>query len=120
MDDYAEEKLACPDCGADMKLFRGTIGLFYGCIRYPECDGRHMAHEHNGLPMGIPANRETREWRVNAHIAFDAYWKKKGIPRKRAYKQLAEAMNLSKDETHIALFNIEQCKKVIKLCIEGF
>ena len=120
MDDYIEEQVLCGDCGSPMKLQKGPKGLYYVCIRYPECDGTHSAHTHTGLPMGIPANRETRAWRKKAHIAFDAYWVKRKLKRKEAYSLLSRTMNLPKELAHISMFDIEQCKQVIKLCLEGF
>ncbi len=36
--DGETEKL-CPKCGSPMKLRRGRYGPFYGCSRYPDCDG---------------------------------------------------------------------------------
>ena len=43
---------ACPDCGGDMVLREtrkftprdGRPRKFYGCIRWPECNGIHGAH----------------------------------------------------------------------------
>jgi DNA topoisomerase-1 len=29
----------CPDCGAEMRVRRGKRGPFWGCTRYPECEG---------------------------------------------------------------------------------
>lgn len=34
----ASEKV-CPKCGAPMQLRPGRYGQFYGCTRYPDCDG---------------------------------------------------------------------------------
>jgi DNA topoisomerase-1 len=33
----------CPKCGAPMALRRGRYGPFYGCTRYPNCDGIEKA-----------------------------------------------------------------------------
>jgi DNA topoisomerase-1 len=35
----AEQTAVCPKCGAPMVLRRGRYGPFYGCSRYPDCDG---------------------------------------------------------------------------------
>jgi ssDNA-binding Zn-finger/Zn-ribbon topoisomerase 1 len=32
--------LPCPICGSDTKLVSGPYGEFYGCVRYPECNGK--------------------------------------------------------------------------------
>ena len=38
------------------------------------------------------------------------------MTRYNAYGWLSKQMNLRRDETHIALFEIEQCKQVIDIC----
>jgi DNA topoisomerase-1 len=51
-----DEKLtekACPKCGAPMVLRRGRYGQFYGCSRYPDCDGIERAQrtrEESSVP----------------------------------------------------------------------
>jgi ssDNA-binding Zn-finger/Zn-ribbon topoisomerase 1 len=103
-----------------MVLKESRFGLFYGCVRYPACDGTHGAHP-NGDPLGTPANKETKLARMAAHDAFDKLWKgatKKGrkSARKNAYDWLREQLKLTKEECHIGKFNIAMCKKVIELC----
>lgn len=34
-----EAEQLCPKCGSAMKLRRGRFGAFYGCTRYPDCNG---------------------------------------------------------------------------------
>lgn len=34
-----ESDVICPKCGAKMKLRQSSWGPFYGCSRYPKCDG---------------------------------------------------------------------------------
>lgn len=36
--------------------------------------------------------------------------------RGEAYRRLAKAMQLEREDCHIAMFNLEQCKTVIQLC----
>ena len=36
---FGGQHIACPKCGAEMKLRTGRKGYFYGCSRYPECKG---------------------------------------------------------------------------------
>jgi len=107
--------LTCPECGGQMRLKNSKYGKFSGCENYPQCQATHGAHP-DGRPLGIPANQETKQWRINAHKAFDKLWKcKKGITRKQAYAWLQEKMNLTSDEAHIGKFNIKQCKQLISL-----
>ena len=105
----------CGDCGAKMLLKKGEFGLFYGCIRYPVCKGVHGAHQNSGKPLGIPANRETIEWRKRAHAVLDPYVAKWFKNRREGYVFLQNIMGLNASEAHIGKFNIEQCKKLITL-----
>ena len=44
---------SCPKCGAPMVLRRGRYGQFYGCSRYPDCDGIERAakaREESSVP----------------------------------------------------------------------
>lgn len=101
--------IKCPECGKNMVLRNSKHGLFYGCSAFPECKAAHGAHP-DGKPLGIPANKETKQWRIKAHDIFDAWWKAKGMKRKEAYKAMQEIMGISNKEAHIGSFNIEQCK----------
>lgn len=107
-------KIICPECGAGMVLRNSKYGLFYGCSKFPNCKAAHGAHQKDGTPLGIPANQETKEWRIKAHDAFDKFWKEWDYKRKEAYVLMQTMMNLSPKEAHIGKFNIEQCKKLIK------
>lgn len=113
----------CGECGASMELresYRftnknGSPKKFWGCTRYPECRGTHSAHQNSGKPMGIPADKETKAWRIKAHAAFDPYVRKWFQSRPEGYRFLQNVMGLTAEQAHIAKFNIEQCQKLIKL-----
>lgn len=45
----------------------GTPRKFYGCIRYPHCNGSHGAHP-NGLPLGVPADDALKSLRFVKNI----------------------------------------------------
>ena len=106
--------IQCAECGSEMVLRKSLKykSPFYGCSRFPECRGTHGAHP-DGRPLGVPANKETKEWRIKAHDAFDTLWKCGGINmnRKRAYKLLAEKLGVK--IIHIGESDIETCKKII-------
>lgn len=100
-----------------MALKPSRYGIFYGCTEFPDCTATHGAHK-DGTPLGIPANAETKKWRIEAHKAFDKLWKNGGcMSRKQAYRHLRERMNLTAMECHIGRFDISQCKRVIE-CLQ--
>lgn len=104
----------CPRCGGELVLKDGKYGLFYGCSNYPHCDVAHGAHQHNGQPLGKPADRETREARIRAHEYFDVLWETGVLSRKRAYTWLARAMG--RKSVHIGSLTKEECEQVVNLC----
>lgn len=60
-----------------------------------------------------PADKVTRDARIAAHEMFDGWWHKARVRRGTAYKQLAEYLRLPQDQTHIGMFDAEQCRDVI-------
>jgi hypothetical protein len=130
------ELLYCPDCGGIAGLASskevyggrdyGPIYLCRPCRAYVGC------HKGTTKPLGRLADAELREWKKRAHAAFDPVWQehwqrenagsagyKKGMARDGRYRRLAELMGLSREECHIGMFDVEQCKEVVRLCREG-
>jgi len=109
--------LMCPECGAEMLLKDSRNGVFYGCVTWhnTRCKGSHSAHQGTGLPMGVPATKDTKKLRQDAHLTFDQLWKTGRMKRKEAYTWLADKMGLDKDQAHIGAFDDNQCRQVIKI-----
>ena len=113
-------KILCPDCGSTMVLrqtkkykFRnGANRVFYGCSQYPECKGIRPSHP-DGTVYGVPADQETKEWRMKAHAEFDKLWKQYGYTRHQSYDLLATIMKMTRDQAHISNFTKEDCEKLI-------
>lgn len=61
----------------------------------------------------LPADQETRDARIEAHDSFDALWKGQKHKRGYYYGKLADYLGLSPQETHIGMFDIETCKRVV-------
>ncbi len=116
----------CPFCNSKVsivdsaKIYGRSYGFIYLCSAYPNCDARVGCHPGTIKPLGTLADRELRKWRSLAHRQFDPLWKL-GVfkTRNAAYKWLSKAMKLPLRNTHIAMFNIRQCQRVIAL-VESF
>lgn len=102
----------CPICRSKMVLKDSRYGKFWGCSQWPKCKGTHGAHP-NGKPLGVPAEDETKKARIEAHAKFDIWWKKEGLTRKEAYKNLQRIMNLTAADAHIGRFTKEQCQQLL-------
>jgi len=105
----------CAECQSPMILRESLYGKFWGCSQFPKCKGSHGAHQADGRPLGIPADKETKRARIEAHEAFDRLWKSRKMSRTQAYSWMQKAMDLPKDEVHIGRFTREQCIHLVAL-----
>ena len=105
----------CVPCNEFLVLRNSRHGIFWGCPNWPECDTLVGAHAKSGEPLGIPANKNTRNARVEAHKQFDLLWKgpESHMSRNGAYGWLQRVMKLPPDEAHIGRFDMSQCKALI-------
>ena len=118
-----EKPTVCRYCGNPV-VFTSNAEIYgkeYGngkCFLCRNCKAYVGVHTETLTPLGTLANDELRKWRHKAHNEFDKLWKGKTrkMTRYNAYGWLSKQMNLTRDETHIALFEIEQCKQVIYIC----
>lgn len=115
-------QITCPYCGERATLidsaiiYRESYGNIYLCSNYPECDSFVGVHNGTDIPHGSLANSKLREIRKTAHARFDQLWQTGGMARNSAYRWLAQQLNIPVDNTHIGYFDLDMCKKVIKIC----
>lgn len=119
---YPDLPPTCPYCSnqsvqvGGLKLYPHRKDLeektFYLC---EPCDAFVGTHKGTNKPLGTLANKALREIRKLAHATFDPLWKDGTYSRGEAYRKLAKGMALAREECHIAMFDIQQCKIVIQL-----
>ena len=111
----------CPYCGSqaayvDSKVIYGrSYGMIYLCR---PCNAYVGVHRGTDQPLGRLANAELRFWKRAAHSAFDPLWKYgrfRGY-RNVAYQWLSGKMGLRVESTHIGMFDVDECKEVIRIC----
>jgi hypothetical protein len=117
--------MKCPYCGNDAELTTGytvyphRLDLahlkLWACLPCDAWVGTHKNSPTNA-PLGRMANAELRRAKMAAHAAFDPIWKSGSMPRSKAYALLASLMKLPKSETHIGMFDVQQCKQVVEVC----
>lgn len=111
----------CPYCGGkaeyvDSEVIYGkSYGMIYLCR---PCRAYVGVHRGTDKPLGRLANTELRHWKKAAHAAFDPLWQYGQFKHRRnaAYYWLAEKMGLPKEQTHIGMFDVPECKRVIEIC----
>lgn len=104
----------CHYCGADTVLVNSSVvykeshGLIWMC---EPCDAYVGCHGDTDRSKGSVANKMLRMLRKRAHAAFDPLWKDGGpMSRDAAYAELSKHLKTSIDETHIGMFDSEQCQ----------
>ena len=89
----------CPHCGAAM-ILRPASEIYhdaksdrklYVCHNYPACNTYVAAHPNTDKPMGVPANGNLRNLRIQAHRKFDLIWKNGIMTREEAYRWFADS-----------------------------
>jgi len=120
-----EQRVICPeaDCGSEMRLrFSEKTGRwFYGCKRWPNCDGIIPAKK-DGTPDGRPSKKEDRSARQRAHSVFDRLWKGEDAQMSRgsAYEWMQNRLGLTPDEAHIAQFDEARSEELIAALLIDF
>jgi hypothetical protein len=110
----------CPYCGEptqhcdSVAVYGRSYGMMYRCVPCGAWVGCHKGSPRNAL--GRLADKDLRVWKRLAHARFDALWKLKPGSRPDAYRWLAGEMGLPEDRTHIGMFNVAQCKRVVEIC----
>lgn len=112
----------CPYCGRPTELvdsaevYHGySFGPIYICR---PCDAYVGCHKGTTRALGRVANAELRYWKHQAHEAFDKLWKgdTKVMDRGMCYEFLSEELEIPPEYTHIGMFKVETCKRVVEIC----
>lgn len=87
---------------------------------YVGCHKKHKAFSPKGeTPLGILANAELRAAKNQAHRHFDPLWRDGAfINRGIAYAWLAVQLRIPRKETHIGMFDVAMCERVVAVCSE--
>ena len=96
------------DAKSDRKL--------YVCHNYPACNTYVVGHPNTDKPMGVPANGNLRNLRIQAHRKFDLIWKNGIMTREEAYRWFADSFGLSLRDAHIGMCSEDRCRELIRLC----
>lgn len=97
------------------RVYRRSYGMIYYC---EDCNAWVGVHKGTNKPLGILANAQLRSEKKRAHFYFDRLWKSKRMTRNEAYKWLSEQLDKKPEETHIGMFGIDDCQRVVKVVLE--
>ena len=128
--------LSCPYCSSPAKLVGGGVVYphrqdsrwlaakkFWICI---PCNAWVGCHPGTKTPLGRLANAELRRAKQAAHDVFDPLWEakmrrdkcKKHEARGAAYRWLSKELGTPFEETHIGMFDVSQCNRVVEVCVK--
>lgn len=118
--------LRCPHCGSVMILRPASEiyhdshcdRMLYVCPKYPQCDTYVGTHPGTNTPLGVPANGDLRNLRIQAHRKFDRIWQSGIMSKDNAYRWFADSFGLRLKDAHIGMCGEYQCKELIRLCEE--
>ena len=115
------EEVYCDYCSrraefVDSKIIYGkSYGMIYLCRN---CMAYVGVHKGTAKPLGRLANAQLRYWKKRAHAEFDPLWKYgrfRGC-RNAAYAWLAKELGLPVENTHIGMFDVTTCRRVVTIC----
>ena len=123
MDDKITPSPICPYCGFSALLITGAElyphrsdlrdKRFWHCGQ----DGAWVGcHPGTTKPLGRLANAELRQAKQLAHAEFDPLWKTGQMSRAEAYHWLCGALGIPREETHIGMFDVQQCMATVYAC----
>lgn len=91
-------------------------GYCYLCMQCGAYVGTHKPWPKRAL--GILANKEMRDLKMQCHEIFDSFWRgkpKAGKKRHDLYCWLAKEMNIPVEECHFGYFDQQQLEKALEL-----
>jgi hypothetical protein len=129
MDEFSDVK-NCPYCKDksvyvdSSEVYPRSYGMIYLCR---PCHAWVGVHKGTNVALGRIANSELRNFKKQAHYYFDILWKRKinkgltkKIARTKAYMWLSRELKIPAKKTHIGMFDVDQCRRVVELCLPYF
>ena len=110
----------CPYCGRETELIDSALiynGVSYGWAYIcRQCNAYVGCYKGTQKAMGRLADEELRRCKHQAHELFDQIWERKLMSRREAYTWLSQQLGTERDLTHIGMFDVDLCEKVIEVC----
>ena len=92
---------------------RDLIGKwFWECA---PCGAYVGCHPGTTTPLGRLANPELRRAKQRVHAVLDPLWKSGKMKRKEVYDMLAKSLNLSPQNCHVGMFDVDLCRRAVAL-----
>lgn len=123
----SDRTVECNYCGGPAELHGGPAvypdrkdlqdRCFWVCWN---CRAWVGCHSGTDRPFGGLANDELRHARISAHASFDPLWEQGRMTRRDAYAWLAKALGIPKEQCHIGMLCLADCRRVKQLVWDTF
>lgn len=90
--------------------------IIYGGRRANSARVKAIREKIARAALAAPPGSDLAKARIAAHAAFDPFWQSGRFHRSVAYEWLASEMGLPVDRTHMILFDVAQCQRVVEIC----
>ena len=108
----------CNICGGKVSYIKTSkykSGYMYSC---DNCHAQVGTFPQNKeIAMGILADSETRKKRIEVHRLFDRFWRK-SCGRSKRYEQLANELNIPKEQCHFSLMDLQTLLKAERILLK--
>lgn len=120
---YEKQPKKCPFCNGNIKYTSNAevYGREYGngkCYLCKKCDAYVGVHDGTNIALGIIANKEMRQLKMQCHDIFDKLWRN-SKQRNELYFKLSKLMNIDRDHCHFGHFDTEELKLALKILKGG-
>ena len=120
---YEKHPRKCPFCDVKVQYVSNSeiYGKEYGngkCYLCKKCDAYTGVHNNTDVALGVLANKQMRQLKIQCHEIFDKLWKN-SRQRNEMYYKLSEKMNISRKHCHFGHFDTEELKKALQILKSG-
>jgi hypothetical protein len=114
----------CVECTSNVPVLVSSTKIYGDRPDIPQkpiwlcrCGAYTGCHKGTINPVGRCAGPETRHLRMKVHALLDPIWKDAQGPRnkarRKAYRDLAEALGVPEEEAHIGYMDAGMCRRAI-------
>lgn len=108
---YCGEKVVITD---NAEIYGRNYGEWPWMYLCRSCKSYVGMHPYTGIPLGILADRETREARKRCKQKFMELYKYNGLTRSESYEILASTMDIETKDCHFGMFTVKACEKAYR------
>jgi hypothetical protein len=100
-------------CGVNIGIHRYNSGILLYICASPKCLCTHEINQLTALPLGITASIFCKSLRMYIHELINLKIKAKLSTRDESYKTIANIINKTENDTHMAKLGITDCINII-------